>query len=32
MTEETIKEIARIANGDITEVAIANARELRKAV
>lgn len=30
--EETIKEIARIANGDITEVAIANARELRKAV
>lgn len=30
--EETIKEIARIANGDITEVAIENARELRKAV
>lgn len=30
--EETIKEIARIANGDITEVAIASARELRKAV
>lgn len=30
--KETIKEIARIANGDITEVAIANARELRKAV
>lgn len=29
--EETISEIARIANGDITEVAIANARELRKA-
>lgn len=28
--EETISEIARIANGDITEVAIANARELRK--
>lgn len=29
--EETIQEIARIANGDITEVAIQNARELRKA-
>ena len=29
--EETISEIARIANGDITEVAIANAKELRKA-
>lgn len=28
--EETISEIARIANGDITEIAIANARELRK--
>lgn len=28
--EETINEIARIASGDITEVAIANARELRK--
>lgn len=30
--EETISEIARIANGDVTEIAIANARELRKAV
>ena len=30
--EETISEIARIANGDVTDVAIANARELRKAV
>lgn len=30
--EETVREIARIANGDITEVAIQNARELRKAV
>ena len=29
--EETIAEIARIANGDITEIAIANAKELRKA-
>ena len=29
--EETISEIARIANGDITEIAIANARELRRA-
>ena len=29
--EETIVEIARIANGDVTDVAIANARELRKA-
>ncbi len=29
--EETISEIARIANGDVTEIAIANARELRKA-
>jgi len=28
--EETISEIARIANGDVTDVAIANARELRK--
>ena len=28
--EETINEIARIASGDITEVAIANAKELRK--
>ena len=28
--EETIKEIARIANGDVTEIAIENARELRK--
>lgn len=28
--EETIAEIARIANGDVTEVALANARELRK--
>ena len=28
--EETISEIARIANGDVTEIAIANARELRK--
>ena len=30
--DETIAEIARIANGDITEIAIANAKELRKAV
>lgn len=30
--EETIAEIARIANGDVTDIAIANARELRKAV
>lgn len=29
--EETISEIARIANGDVTEVAIANAKELRRA-
>lgn len=29
--EETISEIARIANGDVTEIAIANARELRRA-
>lgn len=29
--EETISEIARIANGDVTDVALANARELRKA-
>ena len=29
--EETVSEIARIANGDVTEVAIANAKELRKA-
>ena len=29
--EETIYEIARISNGDITEVAIQNAKELRKA-
>ncbi len=29
--EETIYEIARIANGEITEVAIQNAKELRKA-
>ena len=29
--EETISEIARIASGDVTEIAIANARELRKA-
>lgn len=29
--EETIYEIARIANGEITEVAIENAKELRKA-
>ena len=29
--EETIYEIARIANGDITEVAIQSAREMRKA-
>jgi len=28
--EETIKEIARIANGEITDIAIKNARELRK--
>ncbi len=28
--EEVIKEIARIANGDITEVALQNAKELRK--
>ena len=28
--EETISEIARIANGDVTEIAIANAKELRK--
>ena len=28
--EETIYEIARISNGDITEVAIENAKELRK--
>ena len=30
--EETIFEIARISNGDITDVAIENAKELRKAV
>lgn len=30
--EETIFEIARISNGNITEVAIENAKELRKAV
>lgn len=30
--EETIKEIARISNGDITALAIENAKELRKAV
>ena len=30
--EETIKEIARIANGNVTDIAIANAKELRKAV
>ena len=30
--EEIVQEIARIANGDITEVALQNARELRKAV
>lgn len=29
--EETITEIARIASGDVTEIAKANARELRKA-
>lgn len=29
--EETISEIARIANGEVTEIAIANAKELRKA-
>lgn len=28
--EETISEIARIANGDVTDIALANARELRK--
>lgn len=28
--EETIKEIARIANGEVTNIAIENARELRK--
>ena len=27
---ETIQEIARIASGDITEVAISHAKELRK--
>ena len=30
--DETIAEIARIANGDVTEIAIANAKELRNAV
>jgi len=30
--EETIKEIARIANGEITDIALQNARELRKKV
>ena len=29
--EETVCEIARIANGDVTEIAIQNAKELRKA-
>ena len=29
--EETVYEIARISNGDITDIAIQNARELRKA-
>ena len=29
--EETIYEIARISNGDITDIAIQNAKELRKA-
>ena len=28
--EETIKEIARIASGDITEISLSHARELRK--
>ena len=28
--EETIKEIARIASGDITEISLQHARELRK--
>ena len=30
--QETIKEIARIANGEITEIALENAKELRKNV
>jgi len=30
--QETIKEIARIANGEITDIALQNARELRKKV
>jgi len=29
--EETVYEIARISNGDITEIALQNAKELRKA-
>ena len=29
--QETIYEIARIANGEITEIALQNAKELRKA-